>query len=40
MIRSQGFNIRLLTENGQKVVKINNPEKFWQLSNFLVIEVD
>lgn len=26
--------------NGQKVIKITNPAKFWQLSNFLVIEVD
>lgn len=26
--------------NGQKVIKILNPAKFWQLSNFLVIEVD
>ncbi len=25
--------------NGQKVIKITNPAKFWQLSNFLVIEV-
>lgn len=30
----------IVDENGQKVVKITNPEKFWQLSNFLVIEVD
>mgnify|MGYP001048104823 FL=1 len=26
--------------NGQKVVKITDPTKFWQLSNFLVIQVD
>ena len=26
--------------NGQKVVKITNPTKFWQVSNFLVIKVD
>lgn len=30
----------IVDQNGQKVVKITNPEKFWQLSNFLVIEVD
>lgn len=27
-------------QGGQKVILITNPEKFWQLSNFLVIEVD
>ncbi|MCM1355125.1 MAG: hypothetical protein NC212_01810 [Staphylococcus sp.] len=27
-------------ENGQKVINITNPAKFWQLSNFLVVEVD
>ena len=26
--------------NGQKIVKITNPSKFWQVSNFLVIKVD
>lgn len=26
--------------DGQKVIKITNPAKFWQLSDFLVIEVD
>lgn len=26
--------------NGQKVLKITNPAKFWQVSNFLVIKVD
>lgn len=26
--------------NGQKVIKITNPGKFWQMSNFLVIKVD
>ncbi|MDE5988774.1 MAG: hypothetical protein K2H17_05210 [Duncaniella sp.] len=26
--------------NGQKVIRISNPAKFWQLSDFLVIEVD
>lgn len=30
----------IVDENGQKVIKITNPDKFWQLSNFLVIEVD
>lgn len=25
---------------GQKVLKITNPEKFWSLSNFLVVQVD
>ncbi len=26
--------------DGQKVIKITNPAKFWQLSDFIVIEVD
>ena len=26
--------------NGQKVIRISDPAKFWQLSDFLVIEVD
>lgn len=26
--------------NGQKIIRITNPEKFWQVSNFLVIKVD
>jgi len=26
--------------NGQKVIRITNPAKFWQLSNYLVIKVD
>lgn len=30
----------IVTVNGQKVLRITNPEKFWQLSNFLVIKVD
>lgn len=29
----------IMDQNGQKVIKITNPSKFWQLSNFLVIEV-
>ncbi len=31
---------QILDQNGQKVLKITNPAKFWQVSNFLVIEVD
>lgn len=27
-------------QNGQKVIRITNPAKFWQLSSFLVIQVD
>jgi chromosome segregation ATPase len=27
-------------QNGQKVLKITNPEKFWSLSNYLVIKVN
>ena len=27
----------LIEENGQKNLKINNPDKFWSLSNYLVI---
>ena len=30
----------IVEQDGQKVIRITNPEKFWQLSNFLVIEVD
>lgn len=30
---------QIVDQNGQKVIKITNPEKFWQLSNYLVIEV-
>ena len=30
----------IVEQEGQKVIRITNPEKFWQLSNFLVIEVD
>ena len=29
----------IMDQNGQKVIKITDPAKFWQLSNFLVIEV-
>ena len=28
----------LIEENGQKTIKINNPDKFWSLSNYLVIQ--
>ena len=28
----------LIEENGQKTLKINNPAKFWSLSNYLVIQ--
>ncbi len=30
----------IVDQGGQKVIKITNPDKFWQLSNFLVVEVD
>ena len=31
---------QIIDEGGQKVLKITNPAKFWQLNNFLVIQVD
>lgn len=31
---------QIVDVNGQKVIKITDPAKFWQLSNFLVIKVD
>lgn len=31
---------QIVEENGQKVLKITNPTRFWQTSNFLVIKVD
>ncbi|MDE6860142.1 MAG: hypothetical protein K2J65_07000 [Duncaniella sp.] len=31
---------QIVDVNGQKVIKITDPTKFWQLSNFLVIQVD
>lgn len=31
---------KIVEQGGQKVIMITNPDKFWQLSNFLVIEVD
>ncbi|MCH5346640.1 MAG: hypothetical protein J1E63_05985 [Muribaculaceae bacterium] len=30
----------IVDENGQKVIKITNPARFWQTTNFLVIKVD
>ena len=30
----------ILDIDGSKVLKINNPTKFWELSNFLVIEIN
>ncbi len=31
---------QIVDVDGQKVVKITDPAKFWQISNFLVIKVD
>lgn len=31
---------QILDIAGQKVLQINNPEQFWSLSNYLVIEID
>lgn len=30
----------LTDENGQKVIKITNPEQFWSLTNYLVVQKD
>lgn len=30
----------IIDQGNQKVIRITNPSKFWQLSNFLVVEVD
>jgi hypothetical protein len=30
----------IIDENGLKAVKITNADKFWSLSNYLVIQVD
>lgn len=30
----------IINQGNQKVIRITNPSKFWQLSNFLVVEVD
>lgn len=31
---------QIVDENGQKVLKITNPDLFWSLSNYLVVEID
>ena len=31
---------QIVQEGGQMVIKITNPAKFWQVSNFLVVKVD
>lgn len=31
---------QIVDQDGQKVIEITDPAKFWQLSNFLVVEVD
>lgn len=31
---------KIVDQGGQKVIMITDPDKFWQLSNFLVVEVD
>ena len=30
----------IVIENGQKVLKITNPDQFWSLTNYLVIQID
>lgn len=42
VMTSQPKDSYVITEdaNGQKILRITNPSKFWQLSNFLVIKVD
>lgn len=30
----------IVDENGQKVLRITQPEKFWELTNFLVVKID
>lgn len=41
IITSQPSDSYVITDQGdQKVIQITNPAKFWQLSNFLVIQVD
>ena len=35
---ADSYNI--VDQGGQKVIMITDPDKFWQLSNFLVVEVD
>ena len=31
---------QIVEQNGQKVLKITNPDQFWSLSNYLVVEID
>jgi len=31
---------KIVDQNGQKVIMITNPARFWQISNFLVVQVD
>lgn len=31
---------QIVEQNGQKVLKITNPDQFWSLSNYLVIQID
>lgn len=41
IITSQPADSYTITDQGgQKVIKITNPSKFWQVSNFLVVEID
>lgn len=34
------YSYEIIEQGGQKIVRITNPAKFWQVSNFLVIKVD
>lgn len=31
---------QIVDQNGQKVLKISNPDQFWSISNYLVVEID
>ena len=31
---------QIVEQNGQKVLKITNPDQFWSLSNYLVVQID
>lgn len=31
---------QIVDDNGQKVLKITNPRRFWEVSNYLVVQVD
>ncbi|MGN0210147.1 MAG: hypothetical protein ACI391_03420 [Muribaculaceae bacterium] len=31
---------QIVDQNGQKVLKITNPDQFWSISNYLVVEID